>query len=124
VPDTTDYERAIESFVQTEWWADCAPRAKARYYFPGSAFASRVAGRGRVSLRTMAALGLITDADVVDLMRILARQMPDESIAAVLNRSGKATGVAIAGHALVYAPCAIAKKLRLTARANAASVVR
>jgi excisionase family DNA binding protein len=34
----------------------------------------------------------VTDADVVDLVRILARQMPDESIAAVLNRSGKPTG--------------------------------
>jgi DNA invertase Pin-like site-specific DNA recombinase len=32
-----------------------------------------------------------TDADVVDLVRALARQMPDETIAAVLNRSGKAT---------------------------------
>jgi DNA invertase Pin-like site-specific DNA recombinase len=34
----------------------------------------------------------VTDTDVVDLVRILARQMPDVSIAAVLNRSGKATG--------------------------------
>jgi excisionase family DNA binding protein len=34
----------------------------------------------------------VTDADVVDLVRILARQMQDESIAAVLNRSGKSTG--------------------------------
>ena len=34
----------------------------------------------------------VTNADVVDLVRILARQMPDESIAAVLNRSGKSTG--------------------------------
>jgi hypothetical protein len=34
----------------------------------------------------------ITDTDVVDLVRILARQMPDEAIAAVLNRSGKSTG--------------------------------
>jgi excisionase family DNA binding protein len=33
-----------------------------------------------------------TDADVVDLVRILARQMQDDSIAAVLNRSGKSTG--------------------------------
>ena len=33
-----------------------------------------------------------TDADVVDLVRVLARQMPDESIAAVLNRAGKSTG--------------------------------
>jgi DNA invertase Pin-like site-specific DNA recombinase len=33
-----------------------------------------------------------TDADVVDLVRILARQMPDESIAAILNRAGKSTG--------------------------------
>src|SRR5262249_13468839 len=34
----------------------------------------------------------VTDADVVDLVHILARQMQDESIAAVLNRSGKSTG--------------------------------
>jgi len=33
-----------------------------------------------------------TDADVVDLVRILARQMPDESIAAILNRAEKSTG--------------------------------
>ena len=33
-----------------------------------------------------------TDADVVDLVRILSRQMTDESIAAVLNRSGRSTG--------------------------------
>ena len=31
-------------------------------------------------------------ADVVDLVRSLARQLPDKSIAAVLNRSGKSTG--------------------------------
>jgi excisionase family DNA binding protein len=34
----------------------------------------------------------VTDAEVIDLVRVLARQMPDESIAAVLNRSGKSTG--------------------------------
>jgi DNA invertase Pin-like site-specific DNA recombinase len=33
-----------------------------------------------------------TDDDVVDLVRALARQMPDETIASVLNRSGKSTG--------------------------------
>jgi excisionase family DNA binding protein len=33
-----------------------------------------------------------TEADVVDLVRALARQMPDETIASVLNRSGKSTG--------------------------------
>jgi Helix-turn-helix domain len=33
-----------------------------------------------------------TDADIVELVRILARQLPDESIAAILNRSGKSTG--------------------------------
>lgn len=33
-----------------------------------------------------------TDADVADLVRVLARQMPDQAIAAVLNRSGKSTG--------------------------------
>ena len=32
-----------------------------------------------------------TDADVVELVRVLARQLPDESIAAILNRSGKST---------------------------------
>ena len=31
-------------------------------------------------------------ADVVDLVRVLARQMPDMAIAAVLNRAGKSTG--------------------------------
>jgi hypothetical protein len=34
----------------------------------------------------------VTDANVVDFVRILARQMPDRSIAAILNRSGKSTG--------------------------------
>jgi excisionase family DNA binding protein len=33
-----------------------------------------------------------TSADVVDLVRVLARQMPDNTIAAVLNRAGKSTG--------------------------------
>ena len=32
------------------------------------------------------------DADVVELVRVLARQMPDQTIAAILNRSGKLTG--------------------------------
>ena len=34
----------------------------------------------------------IVEADVVDLVRILARQLPDMAIAAILNRSGKLTG--------------------------------
>jgi|SRR5579863_1550094 len=33
-----------------------------------------------------------TDVEVVELIRALARQMPDETIAALLNRSGKVTG--------------------------------
>ena len=33
-----------------------------------------------------------TDADVVELVTVLARQMPDQAIAAVLNRAGKRTG--------------------------------
>jgi excisionase family DNA binding protein len=33
-----------------------------------------------------------TSADIVDLVRVLARQMPDDAIAAVLNRAGKSTG--------------------------------
>jgi hypothetical protein len=33
-----------------------------------------------------------TDVDVVDLVRALARQMPDETIASFLNRSGTHPG--------------------------------
>jgi len=33
-----------------------------------------------------------TDAEVIDLVRVLARQMSDTNIASVLNRSGKCTG--------------------------------
>jgi excisionase family DNA binding protein len=33
-----------------------------------------------------------TDADVVELVAVLARQMPDQAITAVLNRAGKTTG--------------------------------
>ena len=33
-----------------------------------------------------------TSADIVALVRVLARQMPDSAIAAVLNRAGKSTG--------------------------------
>jgi len=33
----------------------------------------------------------VTDEDIIDLVQVLARQMPDETIAAVLNRSGKTT---------------------------------
>ena len=33
-----------------------------------------------------------TDADVVALVTVLARQMPDQAIASVLNRAGKKTG--------------------------------
>ena len=33
-----------------------------------------------------------TDADVIELVTVLARQMPDQAIAAVLNRAGKKTG--------------------------------
>ena len=33
-----------------------------------------------------------TDADVIELVKALARQMPDDLIAAVLNRGGKKTG--------------------------------
>jgi hypothetical protein len=33
-----------------------------------------------------------TSADVVELVTVLARQVPDKAIAAILNRAGKATG--------------------------------
>jgi hypothetical protein len=32
------------------------------------------------------------EAEVVELVRVLARQLPDMAIAAILNRSGKLTG--------------------------------
>ena len=35
---------------------------------------------------------LTTDADVVEFVRVLARHMPDNTIASILNRSGKSTG--------------------------------
>ena len=34
----------------------------------------------------------VTDVDVIELVRALARHLPDTSIAAILNRSGKLTG--------------------------------
>ena len=36
--------------------------------------------------------GWVTDAEVVELVRVLARRMRDEAIASILNRSGKSTG--------------------------------
>jgi DNA invertase Pin-like site-specific DNA recombinase len=33
-----------------------------------------------------------TDTDIIELIKVLARQMPDDLIAAVLNRGGKSTG--------------------------------
>jgi len=33
-----------------------------------------------------------TDADVVEFVKILARHMPDQAVASILNRSGKSTG--------------------------------
>jgi excisionase family DNA binding protein len=33
-----------------------------------------------------------TDTDVIELVAVLARQMPDQAIAAILNRTGKKTG--------------------------------
>jgi len=36
--------------------------------------------------------GWSTQADVVELVTVLARQLPDKAIAAILNRAGKTTG--------------------------------
>jgi DNA invertase Pin-like site-specific DNA recombinase len=33
-----------------------------------------------------------TDADIIDLVHVLARRLPDKAVAAVLNRAGKTTG--------------------------------
>ena len=60
-----------------------------------------------------------TAADVVDLVRVLARQMPDRTIAAVLNRAGKSTGEATAGPVPRVHGCAINTRSRPIERASA-----
>jgi hypothetical protein len=66
----------------------------------------------------------VTDADVADLVQVLARQMPDQAIAAVLTRSGNRPVGATAGHVLASARCEARKELRLTVTANVASAAR
>ena len=55
-----------------------------------------------------------TDDDVIGLIEAMARQMPDKSIAAVLNRSGKQPGAATAGHECVSVLSAAKKGKRGT----------
>ena len=45
--------------------------------------------------------------ETIDLVRVLARQMPDKAIASVLNRAGKTTGAATAGRSHGCAACAV-----------------
>ena len=66
----------------------------------------------------------VTDADVADLVHVLARQMPDQAIAAVLNRSGKSTG---RGNSWTRSRvCSLRSKRGIapTAKVSAASVAR
>jgi excisionase family DNA binding protein len=56
-------------------------------HWQGGDHTEMVARKNRIGLTRWS-----VDADVIDLVRVLARQLPDMSIAAVLNRSGKATG--------------------------------
>lgn len=63
--------------------------------------------------------------DIIDLVRALARQMPDETIAAVLNRSGKSTGY---GNSWtpggVFAHCVVSMMSPFTVRASALPVAK
>ena len=59
-----------------------------------------------------------TDADVVELVTVLARQMPDQAIAAVLNRAGKGLAEATAGRVRACASCATIAAFRPTGRAS------
>lgn len=47
------------------------------------------------------------DADVVELVTVLARQLPGKAIAPILNRSGKTTGRGNGRTRSRFAPCAI-----------------
>ena len=64
------------------------------------------------------------DAEVVDLVRVLARQMPDKTIASLLNRAGKRTGVATAGRAPACAACAAIMALQLIAKVSGVIAAR
>ena len=65
-----------------------------------------------------------TDADVVELVAVLARQLPDKAIAAILNRAGKKTGRATAGPARASACCAITAGSLPIARVSGPSAAR
>jgi len=65
-----------------------------------------------------------TEADVVELVSVLARQMPDQAIAAVLNRAGKTTGRGNGWTRSRVCNCAIIEASRHTATASGANVAR
>ncbi|MFD0614622.1 hypothetical protein ACFQZO_31180 [Bradyrhizobium sp. GCM10027634] len=60
-----------------------------------------------------------TSADVIDLLRVLARQMPDGTIAAVLDRAASRRGTVTAGPAPAFVTCATSKLSHPTGKANA-----
>ncbi|MGY3487929.1 hypothetical protein ACVW1C_005812 [Bradyrhizobium sp. USDA 4011] len=62
--------------------------------------------------------------ETVDLVRVLARQMPDKAIASVLNRSGKTRGAAMAGPSRECAACAATTTSQPIAKASAATAAR
>ena len=64
------------------------------------------------------------DADVVDLVRAMARQMPDMGIAAALNRAGKARPRGIHGRERGWPPFVTITASPSTERANAPSAAR
>lgn len=66
----------------------------------------------------------VTDTELVDLVRHLARHMPDETIAATLNRCGKSTSHAIAGPVCASARCVRRKGSLSTVTASERSAVK
>jgi hypothetical protein len=62
--------------------------------------------------------------ETVDLVRVLARQMPDKSIASMLNRVGKTTGRGNGWTKRACAVCAATTTSQLIAKASAASAAR
>jgi hypothetical protein len=65
-----------------------------------------------------------TDVDIVKLVQVLARQMPDAAIAAALNRTVSLPGTEMAGRVQLSVHCVINAELRSTVTGNVTSVVR
>ncbi len=65
-----------------------------------------------------------TDTGVVDLVQVLARQLPDKAIAAILNRSGKTTAHGAAGHEPMSVVFGTRTEFLFIAKANVPNAAR